>query len=416
MKPDKHHHDPRAGSFLRSRTLGGLTLVAALAFPALLSAEDAKTNEAKPYSVFVGTDLAVRDTLGRSPVIGAEKHTLIVRQKGASKKVPLDGIKGLQFERGIKLSSLSAEVSDLKLSFSSQAAAQAWFEATSVQIALQNRAVETRDRAMGEFARASNVGIPVGEDSFGVKQGARDHIASATARAETEMLAGMNDATARDSIASMHGERYRENVREAGADTVNISFQLSSPQPLGPGYVVVITEYQMGGKNGAIERGISVDRFDGLDAEPQRFRMQQNAFPEQWELRNHRIVVFAEGQEVATNLSERRTNVTKDEAHQFIVNRYVLSSRGQTRGPAPIVMVPRPQLQAAARHADLPEAIFVKVDKAGAVLSLSTDRFDIAKVPPACEVFLENIRFLPALDNGTPIEGTVRLVMADLLR
>lgn len=416
MKTALPQHNPRAGSCFVSRTLGGLAVVAALAFPAILPAENAPTAENKPYSVFVGTDLAVHDTLGRNPVIGAEKHTLIVRQKGTAKKVPIDGIKGLQFERGIKLSTLSAEVSNLKVSFSSQAAARAWFEATNVQIALQTRAVESRDHAMGEFARAANVGIPVGNDTFGMKQAARDHIASATAHAETEMLAGMNDATTRDAIASMHGEHYRENSPQAGADTVSISFQLSSPQPLGPGYVAVITEYRMGGKDGAIEHGISVDRFDGLDAEPQRFRMRQNAFPEQWELRNHRIAVFAEGQEIATNLSERRINVTKDEAHQFFVLQYVRVSQGQTRGPAPIAMVPRPQLKAAARQTDLPEAVFVKVDKDGGVLSLSTDRFGIAKIPPACEVFLENIRFLPALDQGTPIEGTAKLVMADFLR
>lgn len=416
MKTAIPRHSPRAGSFFASRTLGGLALAVAIAFPAYLSAENTPDAEDKPYSVFVGTDLAVHDALGRNPVIGAEKHTLIVRQKGAPKKVPIDGIKGLQFERGVKLSTLSAEVSDLKVSFSNQAAAQAWFEATSVQIALQNRAVESRDRALGEFARASNVGIPVGDDPMGVKQAARDHIASATAHAETEMLAGMNDATTRDTIANMHGERYRESAGQAGADTVNVSFKLSSPQPLGPGYVALITEYRVGGKDGVIEHGISVDQFDGLDAEPQRFRMRQNASSGQWELLNQRIVVFAEGQEVATNLSERRMNVTKDEAHQFIVRRYVLGSRGQTRGPAPIVMVPRPQLQAAARQADLPEAIFVKVDKDGAVLSLSTDRFGIAKVPPAGEVFLENIRFLPALDNGAPTEGTVKFTPADILR
>ena len=415
MNTNKHHHDACAGAFFPNRALGGLTLVAALAFPVFLPAENTPDTEDKPYSLFVGTDLAMHDAVGRNPVVGAEKHTLIVRQKGASKKIPIDGIKGLQFERGVKLSTVSAEVSELKVSFSNQAAARAWFEATNVQIALQNRAVESRDHAMGEFARAANAGIPVGDDAFGVKQGARDHIASATARAESEMLAGMNDAT-KDTIAGMHGERYRESTREDGADTVNISFKLSSPQPLGPGYVALITEYQIGGKDGAIEHGISVDQFDGLDAEPRRFRMRQTTSSGPWELRNHRIVVFAEGQEVATNLSERRMNVTKDEAHQFIVRRYVLGSRGQTRGPAPVVMVPRPQLETAARQANLPEAIFVKVDKDGAVLSLSTDRFGIAKVPPAGEVFLENIRFLPALDNGTPTEGTVKFAITDILR
>ena len=416
MKANPSHNPLRAGAVMLRRTLGRLALASCLCLPAVLPAADAGTDDGKNYTIFVGTDLAVHDALGRSPVVGAEKHTVIVRQKGTRKKVPLDGIKGLQFERGIKLSSLSAEVDDLKISFTSQATNRAWFEATSVQIALQTNAIETRDRAIGQVSRASTAPIPVGNDSQGIRQGARAAAAAQLAQAETDLVAGINDSASMDTVAGMHGERYQEEVRKLGADTVNLSFSIRSPRPVGPGFVAVVTEYQIGGERGAIQHGISVDEFDHLDEKPRRFRMQQNALPDEWALKSHRVVVYAEGQEIATNFSERRTRVTKDEAHQFIVLQYVTAGRGQTRGPSTVLMAPRPQLRAAARQADLPEAIFVKVDKTGAVLSLSTDRFGIAKVPPACEALLENIRFLPALENGTPVEGTTRLAMADLLR
>jgi hypothetical protein len=202
----------------------------------------------------------------------------------------------------------------------------------------------------------------------------------------------------------------------AGADTVKVSFKLSSPDPLGKGYVALVTEYKSQSKEGTVQQGVSVEAFDSLGRQPRKFTMRQKVLPGDWSLSGHRIAVYAEGQEVATNLSDRRMAVTKDEAHQFFVLQHLLTNKDRSRAPSMIAMLPKPQLKAAAAGIELPDEIFVKVDKDGKLLSLSTDPSGKGEVDPACEAFIRNMRFLPALEKGKPVEGSARVAMADFLR
>lgn len=397
MKTYNKKNDSRAGRGLLRCALGGLACVSgAWALPA--SGETAET-AAKDYTMFVGDDLAVRDAKGRSPVVGVDGNTVLVRDRAAVKKVPLPGIQGLSYERGVKLSSLSADVNDVKVSFSSDAANQAWFNATSVQMALQDHAVGMRDRAGADMRRLTTFMGPEMENNV--------------AEAQAKMIAGIDEAGGVAAMSQMYGEETNRNTALAGNDTVKVTFAVSSPRTLGKGYVALLAEYE---NQGAVERGISIKEFDRLDAKPRKFTLHQRGLPPGAFLKSYRIAVYADGQEVATNLSERRTAVTKDEAHKFYLLQYLVANKGQTRGPSMIAMVPKPQLKAAAREVELPAEIFVKVDKSGAALSLSTDRSGQSKVSPETERFMTNLRFLPALENGTPIEGSVRLAATDVLR
>lgn len=412
MKTDNQNQHTRAGLL---RALWKTGWVAAITLPALLPADPGSTG-GKDYAIFVGTEIAVRDAKGRHQVVGAEGNAVLVRQKDSPRRVSLDDGQGFEYERGIKLSSLFAEVGELKATFSNQAANQAWFDASSAQIAMQSSASEQRDRAIGQVTRASSVAVPLGDDLDGTRARARAYVTAELARMEGEMISTMETVTQTEQAANMYGEKNRLDDARRGADTVTVTFRLSSPKPLGAGFVALITEYRAGGPNGTVQHGVSVEEFGKLDAKPRKFTMRQNTLPGAWERIEHRVAVFADGQEVATNLSERRTDVNREEAHQFFLLQYLLAHKGQTRGPSTIPMMPLQQLQAAARNVELPKEIFVKVDKTGNLLSLSGDRQGGSKVPPACEEFLENFRFLPALENGQPVEGSARLALADILR
>lgn len=397
MKTNNQTGYIRAGADSLRRMLGGVGLLAGLALPAADSG-----NTAKDYTMFVGDHLAVHDATGPKPVIGAADDALIVRQKDSTRRVSLRGIRGLRFERGVKLSNTSADVGNVKVSFTNQAANQAWFRAASVQSALHDHASDIDSRASGEMRMVT---------TFTGPQAAR-----AIAAAEAKMLAGMNEASTISGVAQSYGEEVTRDTALADADTVKISFELSSPEPLGKGYVALITEFKGDGQDGAVQRGISVKEFDRLDTTPKQFALRQAVPSGGVALSSYRIAVFADGQEVATNLSERRVAVTKDEAHQFFLMQYLLTNKGQTRGPSMIPLLPKPQLKAAAQGVDLPKEVFVKVDKNGTLLSLSTDKSGGSPVTPEARAFLDNVRFLPALNDGTPIEGSARIAMADVLR
>lgn len=400
MKTHNQSHYARVGETLLRRTLG-MGLAMGLMLPIALCAGEAAGDDGKDYALFVGDDLSVRSKKGLSPIVGVEDDSIVVRDQSSTKKVPLRAIEGFQYQRGVKLSSLFANVGDPKISYSNEAADRAWFEAASVQMNLHEYAASSRDAAGATLRR----GVPI------IAQNP-EAIELATA----EMVAGIDAAGVAGGVANLYGQKVNIDTAMAGADTLRVTFELSSPQPLDKGYVALITEYKANDKEGAVQQGISVTEFNQLDSKPRKFKMRQKVLQGAWSLKSYRIAVYSEGQEVATNLSERRTTVTKDEAHRFFLLQYLLTNKGQTRGPSMIPMRPKQELKAAARDIELPDEIFVKVDKNGALLSLSTDRSGEGKVSPACDAFLENMRFLPALDDGKPVEGSARVALAALVR
>jgi hypothetical protein len=195
---------------------------------------------------------------------------------------------------------------------------------------------------------------------------------------------------------------------------VELTFDVSSPEPLENAYIVVVANYASPNKPGEVGRQISAREFAHIDSHPQRVKMSHAASVNGLVFKKFDMGLFANGQEVATNLSEKRMALTRDQAFQFFLIDYLSAHKGATLPPTPVLMTPRAEFRRQAAKTEINQTIYANVDKMGGVLAMSTDAAGTQRVPASVESALQNVRFMPALNNGAPVEGRVKVTLAQL--
>ena len=152
-----------------------------------------------------------------------------------------------------------------------------------------------------------------------------------------------------------------------------------------------------------------------MDAKPRKVALYQTPFPEGFHLRNYTIALYGNGQEVATNLSDTKMELTRDEAYQYIFVDYLSTHKGQTRPPAAVLMAPRAELKRLPAS-ELSQSVYVHVDKEGHVIKVSTDESGKHDAGSNIASALQYFRFIPALDKGVAVNGRAKLTVAEFVQ
>ena len=427
-----------------------------LVSPAVLSAEAAP--EPKDHVLFVGTDLAVKEDGAFYPVVGATNDSLKIDKNHRIEEVRTGKGASIRINRGVKLSSLSATISDVKMQSVDRAAARAQLAAMQSMMMLQQEADDQRDRLQGRMVLASAVavasgagsGAPVGADisAANIKaaqgQAAADYttalpnLSQLTASTSTLLdqtiahfepiddevtidasaLPGLNllggSASGGSGLGTSATNSFVQHNTPSSTAEVELTFEISSPRPLDHAYIVVVANYASLNDPSKLARQISTREFAHLDSHPQRVKMSHAAAVNGLPFKKFEIGLYANGQEVATNLSEKRMPLTADQAFQFFLIDYLSAHKAATLPPAPVLMTPRTEFRHQVEQADANQAIYATVDKMGNTLSLSTDAEGTRKLPAALQTALQDVRFMPALKHGSPVDGRIKVTLAQL--
>ena len=219
-----------------------------------------------------------------------------------------------------------------------------------------------------------------------------------------------------DSMAAASSTFLTQNIAQSDTAEVELTFDVSSPEPIDHAYLVVVANYGLPNKPNEVARQISAREFAHIDGHSQHVTMHHAASVNGLPFKKFDMALFANGQEVATNLSEKRLPLTTDQAHQFFLIDYLKSHQGATLPPAPMIMTSRTEFRRQVDTIEANQTIYANVDKMGNLVAMSTDAAGSQKVPATMEPALQNVRFMPALDNGAPVEGRLKLKLADLAR
>ena len=79
-----------------------------------------------------------------------------------------------------------------------------------------------------------------------------------------------------------------------------------------------------------------------------------------------------------------------------------------------MLMKPRAEIRRQLEKAETSRTIYANVDKSGNVLSVSADAEGTQRLPVSVESVLQNVRFMPALTSGAPVEGRIKMTLAQL--
>lgn len=458
------------------RSLLSPTLVASLGLTMLIAPSALSSEPAKDHHLIVGTDFTVKLDGQIHPVIGAGKRTFIVKRGEKTAELPLHKLKDIQFNRGLKLTRLAARIEKVDASMESDMAVAEQHEATQTSMAMTTMANLARDRALGkaldlEFSRGlydstSGVGgvqqtIAIIEARLhgdgGLQLGAWDEyaradrdIAISTSMRHDVMLRAatrtVNDGTEVELIPAITpnsvyllvaGETVTKKVTtvapllavdatkvdtrivDAGggrSDRFNLAFDVSAPERIDNAYLVLVTEFSPPERPNEVFRRVLTEKLGTLSPQRRRVDLFQTGFPPGFTVRTYVVTLFAEGQEIATNLSDAKMSMTREEAQQYVFAEHLAANKGKTLPPAAVLMAPRTQLRSLVSDPSARHPVYVSVDENGQVLNVSADSKGKQAPPAAVTNALQHFCFVPALKDGVPTPGRAKLVVTEFIR
>lgn len=220
------------------------------------------------------------------------------------------------------------------------------------------------------------------------------------------------------NIAGTHEGRMRGELADGNYDAMEIAFEISAPAPLDDPYMLIIARFrERGTKPGVSRNWIFAQAIDPVDARPRQVRVREGGFPPGFVLEDYQVHIYNRGTEVATNASAKRVELTRAEARQYLAIEHMAAHKGATLPPAPLPGGLADGPRAALSAAQLDRACHVRVGADGEVLGVFADAAGRQPVDDAAVAnAFKEVFFTPALDQGKPVAGLVRVRLADLPR
>lgn len=143
--------------------------------------------------------------------------------------------------------------------------------------------------------------------------------------------------------------------------------------------------------------------------------MPREGFPGGFVMDDFKVHLFDRGQELATNVSENRVELTFSDAFRYLLFDYKGTHRNASLPAAPIMGRLPEGWRARLTPDQLSQPYFVRVSKDGMPLGAYADE---ACSQPVTDPFLQSvvkeIRFTPTLVKGKAVEGTAKLRLGDI--
>lgn len=369
----------------------------------------------KTHVLFMGADISVEQGRALHPLMDATDFALIVRMDDKPLEVPHRRVTDIRIKDVLKLSATSVGIDDLK-------AERAYAEGSDPFDSLVRSStfaageVAAADMAMRESMKAETAAAVAGAAvaSAGTPQD-RAAASEVLAQAQNRQAAAQQSAAQSlqsASFGSSMAERHQVVAGEDMFDAIRFSFEVHADRDLKQPYyalVALIREKDSRAK----------DPFKWTYVKPlgpiaaggsRKVRALQGGLPPGYVLESWELHVYDGGEELATNLSRKRVEVTAEEAQEFQIIEHIANHRGRTL-PASVL---DPVLVTAVREALSPAQAgrtwHVRVNMHGRVTGVFLDAD--GKQPttdPAVVAVLKTLRFKPALAAGKAVESMVAL-------
>jgi len=438
----------------RSLSAGSLLLAVAHAAPTVPATPPSQPAEAKPYVLFMRTDVEVENNKKLYPVKDVSGRTFIISVDGQPVTVPMEGNPHrLDFQHTLTLARASASVTGLETE-------RAYTPGADPVMLRQRKSVEVSaaigdaaSLAEGKALAAANGGFVVGNSPpQGMTAGQANQInsdAQAALRAGIAngvtglALAALNaaagqsaaNATNLNNMATataaqqMDADRLESAVADAAFarlhaeedralelfDAVSVRFQVSSPVYLEKPYLVVITRFHTrDDKPGAARNAVYAKALDAIGSKTTTVDVLHGGFPPGFELEECQVHLYNEGREIPTDFAQKRVPLTRDEAFEYLKIEYVSGHKNETLMATPALGRPDKVERQGLTPNQWKGVYYAKVSKEGVPLGTYTDEACSQPVDDAVGALAQNVRYYPTMEKGKLVEGTARLSFPQL--
>lgn len=384
---------------MRSIAATGLMLAALLAGRAAAAETEPA---AKDHALFLGCSAWTEAKGASREIIGATGENLVLEAAGKKETLPLAKLSALRLERALRLSNVVAQVDDWK----SEPVRNSNAELDSLrQVALMTDLAQAARGAADHSVRGY-------QDQQTIGALATEAAGVAAAQANMAAAAGSfsNAVPAADAAS-----RFVNGAGPGdGPNALTFSCSLSAPVEVRDAYLMVVTAYRPKGDE-ALQHQAHFESLARLGTKAQKLSFTQTGLPAGFRLEGTTVHVFSDGKEIATNLSERRIDLTADEALRYLVLCYVATHPKEDLAAAPMQVALPADFRNRVAADQLERPYYLKVGTDGVVQSISASPSSAVAVDGYVESTVRKFRFNPALKQGKPIESVVELKLRDYI-
>lgn len=375
-------------------------------------------DEPKTHTLFMGMDFDVQQGKDYHRVTDVVGGSFILRIDGKIVRVSVNEEVGLRITQGLKLATVSAGIKDLKTERAytpGNDPRRKWMTTMNAMSDGAAHSVQEARRTMDystENARLTEEYVEANPRAAEAMAGrlAADQAAATRSQQGFESAAQMSGTM---SNSAYYIQKMEEELRQELYDAVDVSFEISSAQPLANPYVVVVVQFHApNAPKGTAQNWIYAEAIERLDAQPKKFHVKRGGFPSGYEMERFQVHVYDRGREVASTVAPKRVELTTSEAYDYLLIEHLAAHKGKDAAPAVALGNLPVDLRQKLPSGDYGQTYFAKVNQEGWAEGVFTDE----KCTKALEEnytasVIRNMRFLPALEKGKPVEGVAKVRM-----
>ena len=369
--------------------------------------------EARTHTLFMGADFDVQSNKVFHRVRDVSGGSFVIKVNGEEILVPMNQAPvEFRIQQSLKLTEHSATIGDLKGERAYSPANDPVKKFVREQPGGASH-LQSSQAAMGSTLAQRDLGIAKSSGSpANIVAQVQQQANSASASYSSALSAEGSDF---NNVGS-YSAKLQEELAKKLFDAMDVTFEVASPQPLNSPYVVIVAQYrERDERPGIAHNWIYARTLEPIDSKPRKVRLLQGGLPPGFELLNFKLHLYDRGQELATNVADKRVPLTRDEAFQYVLIDYVSSHKGASLPATPVMGRLPADLRTRLGSGQLTQRFFVKVSKDGLPVETYVDESCSHKVDdPYLQSVIQDIRFNPTLEKGRPIEGIALLRFCDL--
>jgi len=378
------------------------------------AAPDANATEPKTHTLFMGADFDLQVNGDFCRVQDVAGESFVVRAKGGERPITMGkGTLNIKVQDSLKLTEASATIAKLK-------GERAYTPANDPTKKFMNQQPGSNSEAMAGMATGSVVDATPGLGAASQATGLGSHpeaVAAARAAVNSQASASLNSQSFSEAnnIGNYVGQMQRELALEL-FDAMDVTFAVSSEKPLTRPYVVIVARYhEKDATPGKVRNWIFAKALAPIGSKPQKVHILQGGFPLGFVIEDFKLHLFDRGQELATNVADKRVELTYSDAFRYFLFDYISGHKGASLPAAPVMGQLPEGWHTRLTPDQLTQSFFVKVSKDGMPLGAYADEACSQSVTdPYLQSVVKEIRFAPTLDKGKAVAGTTKLRLGDI--
>jgi hypothetical protein len=375
----------------------------------------APASGAKTHTLFMGVDVAVEHEKMFRRVREVSGSSWVVNVGGRPEFIPANKQSlNLKIEQSLKLTEVTAKLDNLKSERTYTPGNDPRMEAMRAQLHLQAFTTERQMVAERELQRSlDSAAWATGVD------GRNPQVAEAidSEQAMVDLGKAVDFANGQLTSQQFNQAIADEQMKKEMFDAILVEFEISAPKPLANPYMIVVAQFREKGAPASTARNwIYAQMLDYVDETPRRVSVRRGGLPPGYELDKVNVHIYDQGREVATNVSPKRVELTREEAFQYIVIEHIGNNKGQTLPATPVMATLTPEARTRLRDGQGQQVYYVLVSKDGLVTDgFEDEEYSKRIADPFFAEVVKRIWFKPALEKGKPVESKTPLDITKFL-